>query len=228
MCTRQITGKRETRSPFLSDPPRHSVSPLSLPPVNSALTSYRLTFDFYPAQSQRPTGPPLGPWTQTTCLTTTRLQIGGSSDPSLAIQFRCQLQAYPVICTSDQLAISQKFPQTPPLVSFARDAHGTERSVFRTAHWFTINGCNSGTARWTGCIRRSVEKGLRVCMPSPGTLLSSHLLVFPNPEALQTVPFGVRMEASLHRYGGLIYWPPAIELSLQPLCLPWWGWGGKV
>ena len=201
MCTRQITGKRETLSPFLSDSPRHSVSPLSLPSANSALTSYQLMLDFYPAQSQGPTGPPLGPWTQTTCITTTRLQIGGSSDPSLAIPFRCHLEVCPVICTSDQLAISQKFPQTPPLVSFAREAHRTQRSVFLTAHWFAINGCNSGTARWMGCIRRSVEKGLRVSMPSPGTLLSSHLHVFPNPEALQTVPFWVRMEASLHRYG---------------------------
>ena len=45
-------------------------------------------------------------------------------------------------------------------------------------------------------------------------------LMFTNPEALRTPPFGFFMKASLHRHDWLNHWPLLIELNLQPLAPP--------
>ena len=57
-------------------------------------------------------------------------------------------------------------------------------------------------------------------MPFPGAPLSPNLQVFPKPEALQTLPFCVFIEASLHRHDWLNPWPLVIDSTSSGPFLP--------
>ena len=82
-----------------------------------------------------------------------------------------------------------------------------------------MKGYNSVTSLWKRCMEQGMGKEQRASIASLGMLLSQHLHVFINLEALQTQSFWVFMMVLLHRHDWLNHWHWPIHSS-SPSPLP--------
>ena len=91
-----------------------------------------------------------------------------SHQTTLPHHFRHQLQVQVVTCTSDQVAVNQRFPQT--LLFRGRNLLEWSQNwetFHLLAHWFSLKEYNSGTARWKKNKEKDMRKEQGVPCPLP-------------------------------------------------------------
>ena len=126
-----------------------------------------------------------------------------------------------VTCTSGWRTINQRVSQPSPRVWLICSSSSQNSETFYLVdHTFTIQGSNSGMARWKRCIGQVMGKKSGASMPPLRAQLSPNLHVFTNLEALRTLTFWGFMEASLHRHSWLNHWPLTSDSTSRPSPLP--------
>lgn len=97
--------------------------------------------------------------------------------------FRLQSQSPVVLCTSDWLALNQRFPWPSPWLwlLFAMWLRELRETFYLVDDQFIVKGCNAGAARWKRCIRQGMRKRCQSSMSSPGMTLSQHLQCVHQP-----------------------------------------------
>ena len=75
------------------------------------------------------------------------------------LDFRHQLKVKVVTCTSDQLAVNQRFLKLPPGVQLTCKSTSEVRETFYLLDYhFIIKGYTSGTAIWKRCLGQIMGK----------------------------------------------------------------------